>query len=122
MPDRGACKCAKAPNPLKKKCSQACLEAACQLFAQTVANVHRAAKETRAKTREILQKKFCGARCTATNDSAWRYVNASSAKIHPRASPLRRHVPWTRGLCPRRRARPHAAASQLVGHIHCRGH
>src|ERR1700675_4259216 len=95
----------------------------CCLFAQTVAKAHRTAKETRAEPREILQKKFCGARCVTTNDSAWRYANASSAKIHPRASPLRPPVPRPRRqLCPRRRARPHAATSRLVGHIHCRGH
>ena len=60
----------------RKSCSpeqQHCLSRrrACRVITQTVAKAHRAAKETRAELQEILQKKFCGARCAATNCSVW---------------------------------------------------
>jgi hypothetical protein len=59
MSNLGASKAATAPNPLKKNLPSALGGGlACRLFAQTVANVHRAAKESISEPREILQKKI----------------------------------------------------------------
>src|SRR3984893_15588331 len=122
---RGRGRDAMAPNPLKWEVRLEPLRgrSECLLFVQTVTQAHRTAKEPSSELPKILQLKICGALFQATDCYSGRYVNASFAKIHPRASPLRRHVPWPRRwLRPRRRARPHAATRQLVGHLHRRGH